>query len=267
MRQAGRSRLAGRYHHCTAPCRWPRPAGLACLSSRCRSPGHCGSRQDRWDVRRNAGASGMAKWSNPTGGRLLLTPIALALGVSGFALPGEASGEPDVLTALVVRVVAPPNPVLGADNKIHLAYELQALNQSPVLITIDSIKVLDPTSGAVLQDLSGAGVAKISRFPGGTGATLPPSHSGYVFMDVMLPAGAAAPKEIAHRFEATRQLPRSPEDPHHGVPVTAESGVEPAEAFTGVATAVRPPALTLPPPLKRARSGGGGGFAPVRPPR
>jgi len=28
------------------------------------------------------------------------------------------SGEPDLLTALVVRVVAPPNPVLRADNKI-----------------------------------------------------------------------------------------------------------------------------------------------------
>src|SRR5258708_33642332 len=141
MRQAGRSRPAGRFHHWTAPCRWPRPAGLACRRSWCRSPWHCGSRQDRWDVRRNAGASGMAKWSNRTGARLLLTPIALALALSGFALPAAASGEPELLTALVVRVVAPPNPVLGADNKIHLADELQVLNQMPVLLTIGAIKV------------------------------------------------------------------------------------------------------------------------------
>jgi len=201
----------------------------------------------------------MAKLGNRTGARLLLTAVALALALSGFALPAEASGEPDVLTALVVRVVAPPNPVLAADNKIHLAYELQVVNQSPVLITIDSIKVLDPTSGAVLQDLGSAGVAKISRFPGGTGATLPPSHSGYVFMDATLPAGAAVPKEIAHRFEATRQLPRSPEDTHHGVPVTAESGVEPTEAFTGVATPIGPPAVILSPPLKGARWAVGSG--------
>jgi len=121
------------------------------------------------------GASGMAKLGNRAGARLLLTAVALVLALSGFALPAEASGEPDMLTALVVRVVAPPNPVLAADNKIHLAYELQVVNQSPVLITIDSIKVLDPANGTVLQDLSGASIAKISRFPGGTGATLPPS--------------------------------------------------------------------------------------------
>jgi hypothetical protein len=195
----------------------------------------------------------MAKWGNRTGARLLLTPVTLAMALVGYALPAEAIGEPDALTALVVRVLAPPNPVLGADNKIHLAYELQVVNQSPALVTIDSIKVLDPASSAVLQDLSGAGVAKISRFPGGTGATLPPSHSGYVFMDVTLPAGAAVPREIAHRFEATRQLPRSPEDSHHGVPVTPESGIEPTEAFTGVATPVGPPAVVLSPPLKGSR--------------
>jgi hypothetical protein len=175
------------------------------------------------------------------------------MALAGYVLPAEAIGERDVLTALVIRVLAPPNPVLGADGKIHLAYELQVVNQSPALITIDSIKVLDPASSAVLQDLSGAGVAKISRFPGGTGATLPPSHSGYVFMDVTLPAGAAVPREIAQRFEATRQLQRSPEDPHHGVPVTAESGIEPTEAFTGVATPVGAPAVVLSPPLKGSR--------------
>jgi hypothetical protein len=193
---------------------------------------------------------GMANRGNHMSAGRLLAAVALALALLGVDLPAEANSEPDLQTALAVRVLAPPNPVHGADNKIHLAYELHVVNHSPVLIAIDSIKVLDPASGAMLQDLSGARVATITRFPGGTGATLPPSHSTYVFMDVMLPAGAAVPKEIVHRFEATRQLPRSPEDTHHGVPVTAESGVEPTETFTGVATPIGLPAVVISPPLK-----------------
>ena len=177
----------------------------------------------------------------------------LALAVALLAIAGPA-GSTDVLTALLVRVVAPPNPVLGADDKIHLAYELEVINQSrAVLTTIDSLKVLDPASGAVLQELGGAGLAKISRFLGATGTTLPPAHSGYICMDVTLPASATVPREIAHRVEATRQLPRSPEDTHHGVPVTPDSGIEPTETFTIAPTAVGAPAIVVSPPLKGPR--------------
>ena len=184
----------------------------------------------------------------------LFARLALAMALLGIAGPASATGESDVLTALLVRVVAPPNPVLGADDKIHLAYELEVVNKSNlVLLTVDSLKVLDPASGAVLQELGGPGLAKMSRFPGASGTTLPPGHSGYVFMDVTLPARAAVPRQITHRVEASRQSPRSPEDTHHGVPLTPASGIEPAEAFTIALTAVGAAAIVVSPPLKGLR--------------
>jgi hypothetical protein len=60
----------------------------------------------------------------------LVTRLALAMALLGIAGPAGATGESDVLTALLVRVVAPPNPVLGADDKIHLAYELEVVNRA-----------------------------------------------------------------------------------------------------------------------------------------
>ena len=190
----------------------------------------------------------------------LLTRLALAMALLGIAGPAGATGESDVLTALLVRVVAPPHPVLGADDKIHLAYELEVVNKSNVvLVTVDSLKVLDPASGAVLQELGGPGLAKMSRFPGASGTTLPPGHSGYVFMDVTLPARAAVPRQITHRVEASRQSPRSPEDTHHGVPLTPAPGVEPAEAFTIAPTAVGAAAIVVSPPLKGPRWVAGNG--------
>jgi hypothetical protein len=194
----------------------------------------------------------------------LVTRLALAMALLGIAGPAGATGETDVLTALLVRVVAPPHPVLGADEKIHLAYELEVVNKSNVvLVTVDSLKVLDPARGAVLQELGGPGLAKMSRFPGASGTTLPPDHSGYVFMDVTLPARAAVPRQITHRVEASRQSPRSPEDSHHGVPVTPASGVEPTEAFTIAATAVGAPAIVVSPPLKGPRWVAGNGCCNV----
>jgi hypothetical protein len=68
---------------------------------------------------------------------------------------------------------------------------------------------------------------------------------------------------IAHRVEASRQLPRSPEDTHHGVPVTPASGIEPTEAFTIAPTAVGAPAIVVSPPLKGPRWVAGNGCCNV----
>ena len=54
----------------------------------------------------------------------LLGPVLVAgLSLSGGQTAG-ADLDPDFGSVLAFRVVAPPHPVLGADDRLHLVYEL-----------------------------------------------------------------------------------------------------------------------------------------------
>jgi hypothetical protein len=65
--------------------------------------------------------------------------------------------QPDVLSPLAVSVIAPPHPVLGADNCVHLAYELVLINQSSSFVTVNAVEALDPRQhNAVIDTLRGA---------------------------------------------------------------------------------------------------------------
>jgi hypothetical protein len=52
----------------------------------------------------------------------------------GSAAPPHVS---EAFTLVVGTVLAPPNAVLGADNRRHLAYELQLLNVAPFPVTLN----------------------------------------------------------------------------------------------------------------------------------
>jgi hypothetical protein len=122
--------------------------------------------------------------------------------------------QADVLSPLVVSVVAPPQPVRGADGRVHLAYELILVNQSPSFVTITAVEALDPgRDNAVVATLRGSGLAALLRLNGGSslcdcvkriaeapGTTLGPAHSGYLFMDVSFANGATVPRALTHRF-------------------------------------------------------------------
>ena len=46
------------------------------------------------------------------------------------AMPRTSGGEPrEVLTGLIASPVATPHPVVGADGRRHLVYELQLINR------------------------------------------------------------------------------------------------------------------------------------------
>lgn len=73
--------------------------------------------------------------------RVLLVPLVALVALAPFSggtgrgldAPTQATvapPQPDVLSPLAVSVIAPPHPVLGADNRMHLAYELVLINQS-----------------------------------------------------------------------------------------------------------------------------------------
>jgi len=66
-----------------------------------------------------------------------------------MAVAQETEPE-EVVTPLVATPIASPNPVLGADDKVHLAYELVLLNMAPGDIGLKKIETLDARSDAVL---------------------------------------------------------------------------------------------------------------------
>lgn len=99
-------------------------------------------------------------------------------------------------------------PVLGADGRVHLAYELAVANQTMFRPSGDS-----------------------------TGPTLRPGESGYLFLDSTLAPDAPPPGLLRHRFALHLQDPQAPEDlgprdtdPAPAPPRTLE--------FTGVPVAV-----------------------------
>ena len=84
-----------------------------------------------------------------------------------------------MVSPLVATPIASPNPVLGADDKVHLAYELVLLNMAPGDIGLKKIETLDAGSGAVLGTMEGAGLAKMLRLNGGSkGTALPGGGPG-----------------------------------------------------------------------------------------
>src|SRR5215204_5085667 len=91
---------------------------------------------------------------------LLLTLVAIAAATAAAATgssdkqppskagtsPGSKASEappPEKATPLVASVLAAPQPVLGADNRVHLAYELFVTNASSSMIKVEKVKTLE----------------------------------------------------------------------------------------------------------------------------
>src|SRR3954449_3542164 len=98
-----------------------------------------------------------------TGSTAVGAAAAGAPAVSGNA----ASTAPDAFTLVVTTVLTPPNVVLGADNRRHLAYELQMLNVAPFPVTLARIDTLDADTGTVLGTVRDAALAALVRRPEG----------------------------------------------------------------------------------------------------
>ncbi len=186
----------------------------------------------------------------------ILTVILGVFATHAAAAPplagSETGGQP---TPLVVSALAPPRPVTMADGRVHLAYELSLVNQSNRLVTIEGIEVLDAVRGGVIsKTLRGPALAAAMRISGEAGgAMLGPSHSGYLFLDVSLPADAPLPRALVHRLQISQRLRATPFDDHHGTPPPRGSGIEPSLTFVGAETPVEPePAVVVAPPLEGA---------------
>jgi Peptidase family M23 len=124
------------------------------------------------------------------------------------ASPAIAAAEQ--FTPVTASVVAPPQPVLAADGRRHLAYELLLINRSfnpPAEVTLWSVKAL--AGGKVVGSLSGRNLAAVI-FPFGDtepGNVLSKGEAAYVMMDVSFPRGAKVPRRLVHRLSISLRPP------------------------------------------------------------
>jgi hypothetical protein len=128
--------------------------------------------------------------------------VALALGLT-IGVMQMAPAE-EMLSPLVATPIASPNPVLGADDKIHLAYEIVLLNLSSGDLTLEKVEAIDTLDGDALTKM-------VRLNAGAKGTELPAGGSGVLFMDVTLDQNASIPKAVKHRFkiEVVKAPPRA----------------------------------------------------------
>jgi len=98
----------------------------------------------------------------------MLAVVSLLLALAA-ASPVQAETVPDsdVVTPLVATPLTQPNPVLGSDDKTHLAYEIVLINMAPGAVMIEKVETLDADSSAVIGTLQGDALAQMLRLNGG----------------------------------------------------------------------------------------------------
>ena len=151
------------------------------------------------------------------------------------------------MSTITAHTLASPDPVLGADNRTHLAYELFISNPSNLFITVDKAEAVDG-AGRSLGALSGQGLKAMTRLYAGKDLTLAPGGVGFIFMDTSFAPDAAIPTAIATRLTLTRQSQGPDGKP---APMAPDSPFAGEATFTGAATTVSPTrAVIIDPPLR-----------------
>ncbi|MEO7602346.1 MAG: M23 family metallopeptidase [Sphingomicrobium sp.] len=178
--------------------------------------------------------------------RIAFVVAALLLG--GVAVPVTAQSllKDEILSSITVRPLAAPHPVLGADDRVHLAYELAVTNASAMFVNVDKVEAVD-ADGRVLRTIEGAHLKAMTMQHAGQPSTLAAGGSGIIFMDVSFAKGAALPGAIAARITATRQAIGPDGKP---APMPAGQMVPATYTFTTAAIPVGKPARVIDPPLR-----------------
>jgi Peptidase family M23 len=152
----------------------------------------------------------------------------------------------EILSSIAVRPISSPNPVRGADGRIHLAYELTVTNPGDLFTTIDKVEAVD-RKGHGLASMDGDRLRTMIRQSGGKDGMLPPGGSAIVFMDVSFTPGQALPAGVASRITVTRQGVGPDGKP---MPLPKEIPVPATVTFTTEGTRIGPPAVVIEPPLR-----------------
>ncbi len=124
--------------------------------------------------------------------------------------PGPAPTGPAAVTPVVGSVIAVPMPVTGTDGKIHLAYELLLTNAISQEVTLTSVAAM--AGGKPLLTLSGDQLTNSTRRLGNPAptATLRPSETALVWLDVAIDESAPIPSDISHTVGISVAAPQPP---------------------------------------------------------
>jgi Peptidase family M23 len=171
----------------------------------------------------------------------------------GRIATGSEGLPPFAWTSLVASPIASPQPVLGADGKVHLVYELLVMNVSSSVMTLDRLETLDASkhdavvnteSGdEIVAALQGADLEATTRaFPSGSTRTVGPFQLTRVFLDTTFAKNATLlPKVLEHRFQVTF------------TPAAGTPPVTSATVVSGRTNVTNTPAVVIGPPLEGSR--------------
>lgn len=175
--------------------------------------------------------------------RLLV--VLVALGAASPA-PAQSLKTDEVYSSIAAQPITAPNPVLGADGRVHLAYELYVTNPTKLFVTLDKVEAVD-SAGQVLASLEGAGLRVLQTVYAGTDGTISPGGIAAVFLDVPFARDAKLPERVLARVTATRQEAGPDGKP---VPMPANGPLPGTFSFTGAETTIGRPAVVIAPPLR-----------------
>lgn len=175
--------------------------------------------------------------------RLLV--VLVALGAASPALAQSLKTD-EVYSSIAAQPITAPNPVLGADGRVHLAYELYVTNPTKLFVTLDKVEAVD-SAGQVLASLEGAGLRALQTVYAGTDGTIAPGGIAAVFLDVPFARDAKLPERVLARVTATRQEAGPDGKP---VPMPANGPLPGTFSFTGAETTIGRPAVVIAPPLR-----------------
>jgi len=177
--------------------------------------------------------------------RLAFAFAALAALFSALPSHGQSLKPDEIFSTIVVQPLSEPDPVLGADGRVHLAYELLVVNPSNLFITLDKVEVVDGR-GRKLATLDGDRLAAMTKLKAGAGRKLPPGGSGVIFMDVSLSKDDPQPA-LAARITAARQAMGPDGKP---APLSKDFPFPASFTFTSGVSRIGAPAVVVSPPLK-----------------
>ena len=175
--------------------------------------------------------------------RLLV--VLVALGAASPA-PAQSLKTDEVYSSIAAQPITAPNPVLGADGRVHLAYELYVTNPTKLFVTLDKVEAVD-SAGQVLASLEGAGLRALQTVYAGTDGTIAPGGIAAVFLDVPFARDAKLSERVLARVTATRQEAGPDGKP---VPMPANGPLPGTFSFTGAETTIGRPAVVIAPPLR-----------------
>lgn len=155
-----------------------------------------------------------------------LAPVAFA-----------GSDKNAVISPIGMSIENAPQPVLGTDNRYHLAYEITIVNQAPKPTVINSVQARSGGK-AIGAKLIGPDLGGLLRINSGDPSTIPGGGSALLFMDVTYKSKKDKPKRLTHSFNLTFD------------PGVANQNI----SFTGVPTSVSQASpIVVAPPLRGNR--------------